>query len=189
MSTKWNYFEKITVSETSFPTNPQTTFEFHGQGVVFYNEGGVDVEYSLDGVNIHGIVPATTKLQFNYRNVNKIWFQTASGSPVIRVEGWADTEATQKGDFFNDVEINSNIFPESPQVVFGFITRGFKLKNTGASIIEYSFDGSNLGGTLNPADNTIERFFEDRMATKIWFRSPVSSGTVETEGWGNSRIQ
>lgn len=87
---EYNYFRSFTVSDTTFPTNPQVDFTFHAEGFSLINRGSTVIEYSFDGTNTHGdLNPSDSSVSMQYANrpVSKIWFRASSNS-VIRVEGW-----------------------------------------------------------------------------------------------------
>lgn len=90
----YNFFTKITVTDTSFPATSQITIPFGGQyGFSLVNEGSVVVEYSFNGITLHGdLTPGTptAAIIFDNRRVPAIWFR-ASSSSRVRVEAWAST--------------------------------------------------------------------------------------------------
>ena len=87
-------------------------------------------------------------------------------------------------NYFSVVSVVSATFPDDPQAVFGFISDGFAFLNRGASVIEYSFDGTTVHGDLNPADTTKGLSFGGRVEDKVWFRVPAGASTVRVEAWG-----
>lgn len=56
----------------------------------------------------------------------------------------------------------------------------FYIKNTGANVLEVSFNGNTLHGRIEAGT---ERFYPNRGVFKFWFRAPSGSSTVEVEGW------
>lgn len=88
----FNYFEKIVVTDTAFPTVPQGVIRFRGpQHLTFILETGTSVEYSFNGTTVHGDMTAATsseQLDFLTRPNKKIWFRVPSGSATVRVEAW-----------------------------------------------------------------------------------------------------
>ena len=88
---KFNYFKIITVNTSSFPVDPQVSFAFNSQGIILYNRGTSVVEYSFDGVNVHGDLDptdSTAGISFDHRVECKIFFRTAGASQTVRVEAW-----------------------------------------------------------------------------------------------------
>jgi len=89
---KWNYFDTITVTETSFPVSPQANFHFHSMGFSFTITTSGTIEYSFDGINIHGNLDGSSSTLnerfFDNRLANKVWFKVSSGSEDVRVESW-----------------------------------------------------------------------------------------------------
>jgi len=91
---RWDYFNEITVTETSFPSSAQVDFNFHTVGFNLINQGSEIIEYSFDGTNVHGQLDAsgdTVEADFISRIVNKIWFRVSSGISQVRVEGWGSS--------------------------------------------------------------------------------------------------
>lgn len=88
----FNYFEKLVITDTSFPTEPQAVIRFRGpQHLSFILETGSTVEYSFNGNTLHGDMTASTPsatLDFLMRTNKKIWFRVPSGSATVRVEAW-----------------------------------------------------------------------------------------------------
>lgn len=87
----YNFFTKVTVVDTSFPSNSQVTIPFGGQtGFSLVNEGNTVVEYSFNGTTLHGDMTPNTPtaaMVFDNRRVSAIWFR-ASSSCLVRVEAW-----------------------------------------------------------------------------------------------------
>lgn len=88
----FNFFQKVTVSETTFPDDSQISINVKVlNNLLLVNEGSNVVEYSFNGNTVHGdLTPSSTteSLLFNNRRVSAIWFRTATGSNVVRVEAW-----------------------------------------------------------------------------------------------------
>lgn len=74
-------------------------------------------------------------------------------------------------------------------VLIPFSTQGFSFLSEGTTtshIVEYSFDGINVHGEINPTLPNRYSVFQHRVACKIWFR--VKSGstgpiTIAVEAW------
>jgi len=113
---KYNFFKRLSVSWNQFGaldgyTNgpatgymnadgygPDIVIPFVSQSLLLITEGAGTsnvVEYSFDGVTVHGDLTPTKKtemLLFDNRQINFIWFRIKSGStgPVdIRIEAWS----------------------------------------------------------------------------------------------------
>lgn len=86
----FNYFKRFSVTNTSFPTEPQVIITFRGpQRLIFTIETGT-VEYSFNGNTLHGDLVGGTergKMEFITRPNKKIWFR-ASSSVEITVEAY-----------------------------------------------------------------------------------------------------
>jgi len=92
MSSKYNYFDVVSVADTNFPAEPQVNFGFNSQGFILLNRGSATVEYSFDGENVHGDLnptDATVGVAFDGRVECKIFFRAASTPQTVRVEAWA----------------------------------------------------------------------------------------------------
>lgn len=88
----FNFFQKVTVTNTSFADDADVVFNFRGQqSFTLVNEGSVTIEYSFNGNTLHGdLTPGTNTaaLLFPNRRVSRIWFRAASSS-TVRVEAWS----------------------------------------------------------------------------------------------------
>ena len=89
-----NFFDKISVSDSSFPADPQTRINIIDQkSLSFVLETNSTVEYSFNGNKTHGDMisgTATSAIFFDNRNASAIWWKVKSGtSPaIIRIEAW-----------------------------------------------------------------------------------------------------
>ncbi len=88
----FNYFQEISVTDTTFPSEPQVKITFRGpQKLRFILESGTNVEYSFNGDNgkIHGNLKTaiSNDLYFDTRNNKFIWFR-CSASATVRIEAW-----------------------------------------------------------------------------------------------------
>jgi hypothetical protein len=97
----WNFFDKITVSNTGFNPTADMIITFTTAGVIMTNfgNGGTGVlEVSFNGLTTHmelypiggsNVVQPTVMLN---RVVSKIWFRVQSGSSgsiVVSVNAWS----------------------------------------------------------------------------------------------------
>lgn len=92
MANKFNYFTRVTVTDTTFPANPQANFLIKHQTAfsLLNMSSTITVEYSFDGSTLHGdMVPGTpcAGLVFDGRTLGAIWFR-ASASATVRIESW-----------------------------------------------------------------------------------------------------
>jgi hypothetical protein len=93
MSTRANYFSVVTVDGYAFPVTPQVDFGFNSQGFSFLNRGLFPLEYSFDGINLHGDLSpndASKGLTFDWRKECKVFFRAVYGYGTVRVEAWSD---------------------------------------------------------------------------------------------------
>jgi hypothetical protein len=93
-----------------------------------------------------------------------------------------------KYNFFERVTVSSVWF-EDVELSWGFNSAGIALLNentTSGRIIEYSFDGVNVHGTLDPDLPSAGIVFDNRHECKIWLRlsSNGTSCIVRVEVWG-----
>lgn len=90
----FNFFDRFTVSTSNFSDTP-VSWNFISCGIALLNEGasGNIVEYSFDGVNVHGDMDPdkpTAGMMFDARHLNKLYLRLKSGtSAAVRVEVWA----------------------------------------------------------------------------------------------------
>lgn len=87
-------------------------------------------------------------------------------------------------NYYQELTIDGYGFPNVPQSYFGFISRGFSILNKGSYVIEYSFDGTNLHGSLATSGADQGFVFDNRFEGAIFFRSIGGYGTVRVEAWG-----
>ena len=91
----FNFFNKVTVTGSSFATSCDMIITFTTQGVMMLNEGTGIVEYSFNGNHVHGELDSagpTRGITFDNRVVSKIWFRLQTGSSiVVSVQAWATT--------------------------------------------------------------------------------------------------
>lgn len=96
-----NFFQKVAVNTTTFGGSsvdgyqPDLIITFTTQSVMFLNEGTGTVEYSFNGITVHGELDSTkasASLSFDNRVVSKIWFRIKSGSsgPInVSTHAWS----------------------------------------------------------------------------------------------------
>lgn len=61
---------------------------FSSVGIWIHNFGDVPIEFSFDGQNRHGIVPAGKAKVYDFRRETQIFFRSSSTSPTITLEVW-----------------------------------------------------------------------------------------------------
>ena len=84
-----NYFKKLTVSDVDFPNTCQVVIPFMTYTITFDLESGGPLEYSFNGLTLHGDMTAgesSESLVFENRVASKIWFR---GTGVVRIEAWS----------------------------------------------------------------------------------------------------
>lgn len=93
-----NFFAKVSVATTSFSTpNQKVAWDFTSVGIAIVNEStksGDIIEYSFDGVNVHGDMTPnlpSAGIIFDNRHENTIWFRLktlVSPAVIVRLETW-----------------------------------------------------------------------------------------------------
>lgn len=86
----FNYFKKLSVATVDgyFPNECQVLIPFSTYSVSFQLESGGPLEYSFNGINVHGDMTdgyASENLSFLNRVICKIWFR---GTGTVRIEAW-----------------------------------------------------------------------------------------------------
>ncbi len=92
MGKKANYYEVISVASANFPATPQASFGFHSTQIVLLNIGTDLIEYSFDGVNVHGDLNPTDPSRgvlFSNRSECKVFFRAINPPQSVRVEAWS----------------------------------------------------------------------------------------------------
>jgi len=93
---KFNFFEEVTVSTTSFE-NHMVSWNFVSSGFLLMVDS-TDVNdiilYSFDGITVHGNLSPTKPnegLAFDQRHESRVYFarRSGSGAVLVRVEAWA----------------------------------------------------------------------------------------------------
>ena len=87
-------------------------------------------------------------------------------------------------NYFNEVTTDGYSFSAAPQDNFGFMSVGFSLVNRGSGLTEYSFDGTNVHGDLDPTDGSAGLVFDNRLESKVWLRAADGYSTIRIEAWG-----
>ena len=89
------FAKDLSVTSATFTNNPQFNWGFWSTGIVLVNvSGGSTVEYSFDGVTVHGKLGVTGAPDngkvFDDRHERSVWFRAPADS-TIRVEVWDHT--------------------------------------------------------------------------------------------------
>ena len=91
-----------------------------------------------------------------------------------------------KFNYFQNIYVDGYDFPDEPQVKFGFHSSGISLINRSGSIIQYSFNGSDAHGDLDPSDASNSLMFDGRMENAMFLRGVDGYGIIRVEAWGHS---
>lgn len=93
-------------------------------------------------------------------------------------------------DFNKYVEFNvsASEFGERSDVTFNFrhssLNFSMILASDANGVIDYSFNGNTVHGTLRAGEDRSSLFFQNRSVTGIWFKvRSGSGGIVYVEGW------
>jgi len=86
----FNRFLEASVSNAAFNTDADMNLFIRGPSLHFYikNGSGAVLEYSFNGVTLHGRLAASAERLYSFRRVSKIWFRSP-GSTTVEVEAWA----------------------------------------------------------------------------------------------------
>jgi hypothetical protein len=92
-----------------------------------------------------------------------------------------------KYNFFDRVSVSTTNF-DNHVVYWTFNSTGIVLVNeteTSGRIVEYSFNGTDVHGDLDPDLATSGLAFDNRRETRIWFRLKTAGGaaSVRIETW------
>ena len=104
----YNFFQKVTVSASSFGANntpyylpdgyqqgfkPDVIITFSNYGLILCNEtSGSVVQVSFNGNTVHDELNSASSLVWTYENrvASPIWFQLVSGSPAtVSIRAWS----------------------------------------------------------------------------------------------------
>ena len=88
---RYNYFAETVVNNAAFTTVETTRFGFVSEGFSFLNRGAALLEYSFDGVTLHGDLDpadASKGLVFDSRSECRVWFRAPAGASTVRIEAW-----------------------------------------------------------------------------------------------------
>lgn len=81
----FNYFITAT-AESDFTTDPQAYSTFRGaRRMMFVGVTGTNVEYSFNGVTVHGRISSGQIFNFGPRAEDKVWFK---GTGTVDVHMW-----------------------------------------------------------------------------------------------------
>jgi hypothetical protein len=93
-------------------------------------------------------------------------------------------------NFFQKISVSTvGTFNYDSDVIITFTTQGFQFLNLGSggtNVVEFSFNGNTVHGELNPSNATAGLTFDNRVASKIWFRVQAGSTgpvTVSVNAW------
>jgi hypothetical protein len=93
---KFNFFDRVIISSADFDIKLSWSFNSAGFLLLVESTNSSDdvIEYSFDGISVHGdLIPGTVSqgLSFDNRHESSVWFRRANfGSGVtVRVEAWA----------------------------------------------------------------------------------------------------
>jgi hypothetical protein len=92
----FNFFDKITVTNTIFNATADSFIPFVTQGVILLNEtASTVVQVSFNGTTIHDELDSSNLFshggfEYNNRVVGKIWLKIGTGaSAVVSIRAWA----------------------------------------------------------------------------------------------------
>lgn len=116
-----NYFNKININSLIFNAVPDVIFDIQNPSFSLINEGLDPIEYSFDGINVHGdMYPGTPSaaMVFNQRGYNAIWFKLISGiGSNIRIEasnGTIEITSSVSGGGSGSINTNTTLVNGGP---------------------------------------------------------------------------
>lgn len=83
-------------------------------------------------------------------------------------------------NFFQKVTVTSGTFTSNCDIIIPFSTYTITFQLESGGPVEYSFNGNTLHGDMTSGKASANLVFENRVASKIWFRG---SGLVRVEAW------
>ena len=94
----YDFYRDSTLGATALTTNFSAvayTFaddisgaEFLSFAVMLANDGGSDIFFSWDGINVHGRVSPGTNVSFEHKRKRKIFLRGAVGGETYRLWAW-----------------------------------------------------------------------------------------------------
>jgi len=69
-------------------TNPGSGVQFLSQGMIYANDGGSDIEFSWDGIQVNGVVKPGEVLTFDNRHKLKTYIRGTVGGEAYRFWAW-----------------------------------------------------------------------------------------------------
>ena len=88
-------------------------------------------------------------------------------------------------NFWERFTITNTAFDNDANVLFRFRSgpKTIILTLEGATAVQYSFNGSTIHGELITSTDRAQMIFNNRPASKIWFKVAAGSGGVTVEAW------
>jgi hypothetical protein len=87
------YYEKINTTKTSVGWGAAKRFNFPAFRLLLWNKSKCDtVEWSFDGINVHGELSPGESIAFDGLNQKQIYFRSPSGAQWVRVWAWKGGE-------------------------------------------------------------------------------------------------
>ena len=71
--------------------------------------------------------------------------------------------------FYDETPISNEKFPEKPTYDWEFLSYSLLFQNDSQQIISYSFNGTDLDGTIKPSDRWLA--LDNKTAGKVWLRT------------------
>lgn len=87
-------------------------------------------------------------------------------------------------NFFQKLTVTAVSFPVDADMVITFPTYTVTFQLEGTGVIEYSFNGNTIHGEMDSTKQSINLVFQNRVISKIWFKTLSGTPTVRVEAWG-----
>lgn len=87
-------------------------------------------------------------------------------------------------NFYTKLSITSSTFGANCDITITFPTYTIKFDLESTGVVQYSFNGNTVHGEMDSTQASKSLLFENRVASKIWFKLVSGTGTVRVEAWG-----
>lgn len=84
-----NYFKKADITSTDFQEESDVLINIKFINSIYISNTGLEIiEYSFNGITLHGLIISGTSLSFN-KNINKIWFRAPDGPSSVSINAYS----------------------------------------------------------------------------------------------------
>ena len=90
-------------------------------------------------------------------------------------------------NFFQKLAVANSSFNDDCDIIINMkaptYTVTFQIEGTGSDQVQYSFNGTTIHGDMIVGKSSASLVFENRVISKIWFKTLSGSPTVRVEAW------